>query len=1346
MKSFRIYPILLIAALVLQVCAPHQVQAAFGGQDVQVLATGGPVEQLRFPMNGAVTVPNIQPRIEFAQTIKLVAGGASNISLWESGAGGDTRISAVAEIDSSNKAIEIKPQDLLLPGRNYYVLIQPDTVYDYVSGNYYDGMTSNSDWHFTVESLEPISLTPFNSNVVDFNGITLTMTFDRGMVAGQGTIQLKRSEDNVTEETFAIRPQDVVVNGTNTVVTVTSTKKIQPNTAYYVFVDPGAVRDAAGNPYAGIASRTRWTFATKPALDTTPPKIKTLTPANGGTLGALTGPISVEFDKAVVAGSGNVTIRTTSNGAVFCTLPVNSAGVSFAGGVMTLSPTAYACPAFANNSNYYVEIGSQAVRDTSGNYYAGLSGSTAWRFATVQDVTPPVITALSPANGATNVSTSTTQFSLTFNEPVRLSSGAAAQLNTAQSTAAASLAIALDPSNNRRVLLTVPTNALASAGNYYITVPNTAITDAAGNVFPGILNNSQWTFRTLNVNSVPALLKAETDGSAIVLTYSEALDPSKVPYASNYFVVVNDTMAAVSYVTISGSTVRLALQQGVMSGQAVRVSYYPDNQSTARRVQNTVGREALSFSNQNVVNEASSSLPKPESGVYSGAVISMTFNRSMMALAPGYENQFTVKVGGSTVPVSTSYSSGNVLYLVIGVGTAGSATISVSYAPGAAPLRDQSGNFVTAFTDFFVRNGDDSRPPQLVSGTVTGNKLTIVYDEGLSTLNVPPASSFSVLAGGVQVMVNSVAIVNNTVELTLAQSVAENTAVLLYYYLGGNTLLTDLSNNIALPIAAYPLVAGSAAGTAAGISSATVSGNRLTLQYATVLSPAIIPYVTQYTVRFNGTVIGVTNVSVSGSQVVLSLGTQVAAGQTVTVSYSTTGVALRDALNKSVVAFTNLSVQNQGGSGNGGAALPDYAESDGEGGMSLILSKTTTTIGGTTSSGASGTRYIVDGDKLLAAYAFIRSTGTGITVPRVTITVPVTNAGGMVSIPFHALMEAVSKVSNGSFRIAYGDYSFELPLTAVNYNREMYQAGGSVDTSNLLIDIGKATSSELTSAINIHSAQLLATAADFRTSIGIGGNVKEIKTYESYVTRSFLLANTSSNSSQVSVVRYDQDARKLTYVPTFVGSSASGGKSKISFKHKGNGIYTVVQKNTVFTDMTNHWARSGVALLANKFIVDGDTRTTFAPSRNITRADFAIYIARGLGLDGDKSAAARYSDVGVQHEAASFIGAASKAGIIEGSTDGTFRPGAPITREEMATILVRAMNYAGVQTTANPSSLNSFKDKSSISNWALNGVTVSVTAGFIKGTDDKKINPKSNATRAEAAVMIVRFLEYVELL
>jgi hypothetical protein len=140
-------------------------------------------------------------------------------------------------------------------------------------------------------------------------------------------------------------------------------------------------------------------------------------------------------------------------------------------------------------------------------------------------------------------------------------------------------------------------------------------------------------------------------------------------------------------------------------------------------------------------------------------------------------------------------------------------------------------------------------------------------------------------------------------------------------------------------------------------------------------------------------------------------------------------------------------------------------------------------------------------------------------------------------------------------------------------------------------------------------------------------------------------------------------------------------------------------------------------------------------------------VARALGLSGDKTAAAKYRDVSVNSVMGAYIGAASKAGIIQGNTDGTFKPNNLITREQMALMVVRAMDYTGKGVTLNSDAstlLQKFSDSSKISKDAKVSVAKALQTQIIAGMTAKTFEPKGNATRAQAVVMLKRMMQAIQ--
>jgi len=168
---------------------------------------------------------------------------------------------------------------------------------------------------------------------------------------------------------------------------------------------------------------------------------------------------------------------------------------------------------------------------------------------------------------------------------------------------------------------------------------------------------------------------------------------------------------------------------------------------------------------------------------------------------------------------------------------------------------------------------------------------------------------------------------------------------------------------------------------------------------------------------------------------------------------------------------------------------------------------------------------------------------------------------------------------------------------------------------------------------------------------------------------------------------------------------------------------------TNFTDLNGHWAQADVQELVKQGVTTGYADNTFKPDTDITRAEFVTMIGRAFHIPTTGSVAFRDT---ANHWAKNEIADAVAAGIVNGYADGLFRPDQKITREEMATIVIRAAKLAAV---ASPSL--TFTDSNQISAWASPSMSIAVANGLFKGYDDK-LMPQAYATRAEAVAVIVR--------
>ena len=107
-----------------------------------------------------------------------------------------------------------------------------------------------------------------------------------------------------------------------------------------------------------------------------------------------------------------------------------------------------------------------------------------------------------------------------------------------------------------------------------------------------------------------------------------------------------------------------------------------------------------------------------------------------------------------------------------------------------------------------------------------------------------------------------------------------------------------------------------------------------------------------------------------------------------------------------------------------------------------------------------------------------------------------------------------------------------------------------------------------------------------------------------------------------------------------------------------------------------------------------------------------------------------------QHWAAEAISTAHEHGLINGYSDTDFGPNDSITREQIARILQQAF-----QIQSSGMSSGSFLDQSNISPWAIEAVNALAQQGVLTGYSDQRFLPKQGATRAEAAVILMRALQ-----
>ncbi len=173
-------------------------------------------------------------------------------------------------------------------------------------------------------------------------------------------------------------------------------------------------------------------------------------------------------------------------------------------------------------------------------------------------------------------------------------------------------------------------------------------------------------------------------------------------------------------------------------------------------------------------------------------------------------------------------------------------------------------------------------------------------------------------------------------------------------------------------------------------------------------------------------------------------------------------------------------------------------------------------------------------------------------------------------------------------------------------------------------------------------------------------------------------------------------------------------------------------------DIGGHWAKDSIMQAISAGLANGYGDGTFRPDQQVVREEFLTLLARALQPAESLSGLSFTDAQSVSNWARSSAAAAVQAGWIEGYEDGTLRPGAPLSRTELAVLLMRAHYGTEVKPAAEKTF---FKDEAAIPAWAKEAVSGAAEAGLLQGDALGKFLPLRTATRAEAVVVLLRIME-----
>jgi hypothetical protein len=183
-----------------------------------------------------------------------------------------------------------------------------------------------------------------------------------------------------------------------------------------------------------------------------------------------------------------------------------------------------------------------------------------------------------------------------------------------------------------------------------------------------------------------------------------------------------------------------------------------------------------------------------------------------------------------------------------------------------------------------------------------------------------------------------------------------------------------------------------------------------------------------------------------------------------------------------------------------------------------------------------------------------------------------------------------------------------------------------------------------------------------------------------------------------------------------------------------------VRGESPFRDVgESSWYTEAVKFCYNAGLMSGMGEGEFGPKVTMNRAMLVSVLYR---ISGEKTASHGFTDVPEGKWYTDAVNWAASLGIVSGKTETSFCPKDPVTREQMVTILYNYACLFGEQA-ADLSLLDSFEDAGRVGNYARTPMAWAVGVGVISGRTPTTLDPKGNATRAEIASILMRFIRYM---
>ncbi|CAH1200199.1 hypothetical protein PAECIP111891_01546 [Paenibacillus allorhizoplanae] len=365
------------------------------------------------------------------------------------------------------------------------------------------------------------------------------------------------------------------------------------------------------------------------------------------------------------------------------------------------------------------------------------------------------------------------------------------------------------------------------------------------------------------------------------------------------------------------------------------------------------------------------------------------------------------------------------------------------------------------------------------------------------------------------------------------------------------------------------------------------------------------------------------------------------------------------------------------------------------------------------------------------------------------LTIPVSGDSQVVTGQLDGGLVKLLETHDAEIQIATDKGSYTLPASQINIDAisEKFGTGLKLEDLTIRIQISEASDdqkAQAQAASQTDKFQVIVPPVDFDIVVSYKGQSVTLDKFSSYVERTITIPDGVEPNQITTGVVVEPDGT-IRHVPTKI--VVDGGKYRAQINSLTNSTYAVVWHPLSFADVAKHWAKGAVNSMGSRMIIEGAGNGLFNPDQDITRAEFAAILVRGLGLKPVGSSVP-FSDVKAQDWYSSAVSTAYGYGLVAGFEDGSFRPNDRVTREQAMVMMAKAMQITGLtsKTSGVEIVLEQYVDANEMSSWAREGVIDCIGTELVSGRNSDVLAPKANMTRAEVASIVQRLLQKSELI